>query len=118
MKPFEMMLNRGIYGSDRISSDSSVEAMTADQITPEQQALPASFPGFWDNRGSGFGVSIMLEAGGVPAVAGCFDSDGDYGASWCADPANDLIGMLMSQRMFAADPFFDDFWTSVYQATG
>jgi hypothetical protein len=117
MKPFETMLNRGIGGSGRIPSDSSVEAMTADQIRPEQQALAASFPDFWDNRGSGFGVSIILEAGGVPAVAGCFDSYGDYGASWCAGPANDLIGMLVSQRMFPADSFFDDFWTSVYRAT-
>jgi CubicO group peptidase (beta-lactamase class C family) len=112
-----IMLNGGIHGSDRILSESSVEAMTTDQITPEQKALSAFFPGFWDNRGWGFGVSIILEAGDLPAVPGRFGWDGGYGASWYAEPSNDLIGVLMSQRMFPAEPFFDDFWTSVYQAT-
>ena len=51
-----MMLNKGRHGSERILSRLSVELMTTDHITPEQKAASPFFPGFWDNRGWGFGV--------------------------------------------------------------
>lgn len=42
-----MMLNKDKHGRERILSRLSVEAMTTDQLTPEQKAASDSFPGFW-----------------------------------------------------------------------
>jgi CubicO group peptidase (beta-lactamase class C family) len=52
-----MMLDKGKCGSERVLSRPSVELMTTDQITPEQKAASDFFPGFWDSRGWGFGLS-------------------------------------------------------------
>ena len=54
-----MMLNKGTYGRGRILSRPSVELMTTDQITPAQKAGSPFFENFWDNRGWGFGLSII-----------------------------------------------------------
>src|SRR6202011_2536927 len=54
-----MLLNRGRHGTERILSRLSVEAMTTDQLTPEQKALSGFVPGFWDSRGGGFGRSVI-----------------------------------------------------------
>ena len=56
-----MMLNRGVYGSERILSRLSVEAMTTDQLTPEQKAASPFFENFWDSRGWGLGLSIVAQ---------------------------------------------------------
>jgi CubicO group peptidase (beta-lactamase class C family) len=54
----QMMLNGGRYGSKRILARPTVELMTADQITPAQKATSPFSPGFWEQRGWGFGVSM------------------------------------------------------------
>jgi len=44
--------------------------------------------------------------------------DGGYGTSWTSDPTEDLIGILMTQRMgflTLSKPYLD-FWTGAYQA--
>ena len=81
-----MMLNKGLSGSERILSESSIDAMTTDHITPAQKAKSDFFPGFWDNRGWGFGVSISLGPGGTSRASGRFGWDGGYGTSWYVDP--------------------------------
>jgi hypothetical protein len=60
-----MMLNKGKSGGERILSRLSVELMTADHLTPEQKAGSGFFPGFWDNRGWGFGMSIITRGNHV-----------------------------------------------------
>jgi CubicO group peptidase (beta-lactamase class C family) len=67
-----MMLNNGKHGNERILSRLSVELMTTDHITPAQKAASDFFPGFWDNRGWGFGVSIVTRRDDVAAVPGRF----------------------------------------------
>ena len=113
-----MLLNRGRHGRGRILSRPSVELMTTDHLTPEQKAVSGFFPGQWDNRGWGFGVMTVTRRDNVWAVPGRFGWDGGYGTSWATDPAEDLVGILMTQR--AGFPLFSpvylDFWTSVYQA--
>jgi CubicO group peptidase (beta-lactamase class C family) len=78
----------------------------------------AFFPGFWDNRGWGFGVSMFTHRDGIAAVPGRFGWNGGFGTSWCSDPHEDLVGILMIQRFF--DPIaigmHEDFWTLAYQA--
>jgi CubicO group peptidase (beta-lactamase class C family) len=114
-----MLLNRGRHGGERILSRLSVEAMTTDQLTPEQKALSAFVPGFWDRRGWGFGVSVITRRDGVAAVPGRFGWDGGLGTSWSTDPTEELVGILMTQGMWTSPRGPDvhlDFWTQAYQA--
>ncbi len=114
----QMMLNKGKHGNERILSRLSVETMMTDQLTPEQKAVSGFFPGFWDSRGWGFGVSMVTRRDGVAAVPGRFGWDGGYGTSWASDPKEDMVAILMTQR--AGFPLLSgiylDFWTSAYQA--
>ena len=115
----QMMLNRGHYGNERILARRSVELMTIDHITPEQKAASVFYPGFWDNRGWGFGVSILTRFDDLAATPGRYGWDGGYGTSWYVDPDEELIGILMTQRLWESaspPPVQLDFWTSTYQA--
>jgi CubicO group peptidase (beta-lactamase class C family) len=113
-----MMLGKGRSGKERILSRLSVELMTADHLTPEQKAASPFFPNFWDNRGWGFGVSVIARRDSVADVPGRFGWDGGYGTSWYVDPKEEMIGVLLTQRLW--DPVFlaahADFWTLAYQA--
>jgi len=114
-----MMLNKGRHGSERILSRPSIELMTTDHITAEQKAASDFFPGFWNDRGWGFGVSIFTRRDDLASVPGRFGWDGGHGTSWYVDPKEDLVGILMTQRLLdsPAHPLvFVDFWTSAYQA--
>jgi CubicO group peptidase (beta-lactamase class C family) len=114
-----MMLKGGKYGSERILSRRSVEVMTTDQITPEQKAVSGFFPGFWDSHGWGFGVCIVTRQDDLAATPGRYGWDGGYGTSWYVDLKEELIGILMTQRLWdasGAPVVLLDFWTSVYGA--
>jgi CubicO group peptidase (beta-lactamase class C family) len=114
-----MMLNNGLHGRERILSRLSVELMTTDHITPAQKAASDFFPGFWDSRGWGFGLSVITRRDDVHGVPGRFGWDGGYGTSGYTDPKEGLIGVLLTQRVWdspAAPPPWQDFWTSAYQA--
>ena len=116
-----MMLANGKYGSARLLSRPSIAVMTTDQITPEQKAASAAefFPGFWDTYGWGFGVAIDSRRDDL-ATPGRYGWDGGYGTSWSVDPQEELIGILLTQRVWdepVVPPMaLRDFWTSVYQA--
>ena len=107
---------KGKRGSERILSRLSVETMTTDQITPEQKAISDFFPGFWDSRGWGFGVSMITKRDDVASVPGRFGWDGGYGTSWSSNPKEDMVAILMAQRLGFASDLYLDFWTSAYQA--
>jgi len=114
-----MLLNKGKHGRERILSRLSVELMTTDHITPEQKAVSDFFPGFWDNRDWGFGMSVITGRNDVAAVPGRFGWDGGYDTSWYSDPKEDMVGILMTQRVWdspRAPGVYLDFWTSAYQA--
>lgn len=116
----QMMLNNGKFGNERILSRPSVALMTTDQITPEQKAASASdfFPGFWESNGWGFGVAVNTHRDTLESTPGRYGWDGGYGTSWYVDPTEELIGILLTQRVWDAAgplPTFD-FWTSAYQA--
>jgi CubicO group peptidase (beta-lactamase class C family) len=113
-----MMLSNGRHGDERLLSRPSVELMTTDQLTTAQKAVSGFFPGYFDSRGWGFGVSVTTRRDEVCAVPGRFGWDGGLGTSWFSDPREDLVAILLTQR--AGFPLFSqvylDFWTSVYQA--
>lgn len=103
----QMMLNKGQHGRERILSRLSVETITTDQLTPEQKAASDFFPGFWESRGWGFGVSIVTRRDDVAAVPGRLGWDGGYGTSWSSDPKEGMVAILMTQRA-AFPPRFGD----------
>lgn len=112
-----MMLNQGEYGGRRLLSERSVQLMTTDHITPQQKAVSAFTPGFWDKFGWGHALSIVHrhEPGGPRG----FGWDGGYGTSCYWDPETGLIGILLTQRLMGspvAPPVFVDFWRSAYEA--
>ncbi len=113
----EMMLNNGKYGDQRLLSRPSVEVMTTDQLTPEQKAASVFFPGFWDSRGWGFGVSVITRRDALENTPGRYGWDGGWGTSWYVDPTEGLIGILLTQRVWDATGIpkvYADFWNSAY----
>ena len=90
--------------------------MTADHITPEQKAASTFFPGFFDSRGWGFGMSVITRRDGARNV-GTYGWDGGHGTSLYIDPREEPIGVLMTQRVWdsPAPPLvLTDFWTQAY----
>ncbi|MGH8150811.1 MAG: serine hydrolase domain-containing protein [Steroidobacteraceae bacterium] len=115
----QMMLNGGRLGKERILSRHAVEVMTTDQLTSQQKSLPGLFPGFFDNVGWGFGVSVCTKRDRVDTVQGQFGWGGAFGTSWRSDPTEQLVALLMIQclRLMPAPAGIQaDFWTSIYQA--
>jgi CubicO group peptidase (beta-lactamase class C family) len=113
-----MMLCKGVYGRERILSRPTVELMTTDQLTPEQKAASPFFPGFWDAHGWGLGLGVVTRREDF-ARPGSFGWDGAFGTSWGVDPYEDLVGVLMTQRVpdsLAIPAVVRDFWTAAYQA--
>jgi CubicO group peptidase (beta-lactamase class C family) len=114
-----MMMNKGLHGRERILSRLSIELMTADQITPDQKAASPFFTNFWDSRGWGFGLSIITRRDELAHVPGRYGWDGGYGTSFYCDPKEDLIGILMTQRVWdspSPPAVLQDFWNSAYAA--
>ena len=114
----QMMLNQGKYGNERILSRLSVEVMTTDQLTPAQKAVSSlpPLPGFFETHGWGFGVGIVTKRDDLALVPGCFGWDGSLGTSWFSDPKEDLVGILLTQRVLTTLDVLRDFSTLVYQA--
>jgi CubicO group peptidase (beta-lactamase class C family) len=52
----------------------------------------------------------------VAAVPGRFGWEGGFGTAWFSDPTEELVAILMSQRLPPAEGLFNDFSTGVYQA--
>ena len=114
-----MMLNKGALGTTRILSERTVQAMTADQMTPEQKAASPFSPGFWENYGWGFGVSVLTRKDEEPGFPGRFGWDGGLGTSWYADPQAEMLGILLTQRAWTSPSppqVQTDFWKLAYAA--
>jgi CubicO group peptidase (beta-lactamase class C family) len=109
----QMLLDGGRCGKTRLLSRLSVEAMTTNQLTPQQKAASGTSE-LWETRGWGFGVSVVTARDGVAAVPGRYGWDGGYGTSWASDPREQLVGVLMTQCMGfpPAMRVYQDFWTS------
>lgn len=113
-----MLLGHGKLGSIRILSRPMVEAMTTDQLTPEQKVASGIVPEGWGDFGWGFGVSIVTHRDGVSAVPGRYGWDGGYGTAWANDPDEEMVSILMSHRAGfpTHNPVYQDFWTLAYSA--
>ncbi len=111
-----MLLNGGKHEGERVLSRLSVEAMTTDQLTPELKAVSEAVPVFLDRRGWGLGLAIITSRDDVAAVPGRYGWDGGLGTSWSSDPREELVAILMTQRLPPSADLYLDFWTSVYAA--
>jgi CubicO group peptidase (beta-lactamase class C family) len=123
---FQMLLNHGTHGSERILSRAAVELMTTNRLTPEQQAARDTMyrnivhlsSGQGLHGGWGFGMAVSTYRGGYAPI-GQFGWDGGTGTTVYADPVNQLTGVLLTQvGMSTPDSprAINDFWTTLYQA--
>jgi CubicO group peptidase (beta-lactamase class C family) len=114
-----MLLDFGRYDGGRILSRPTVETMTTDQLTPAQKARSALLPGYWDDHGWGFGVSVVTRRDDPWASVGKYGWEGGMGTTWHSDPHEDMVTILMTQAMWSSpDPpaICRDFWASAYGA--
>ena len=112
-----MLLNKGLHGSTRILSRPAVELMTSDQLTTEQKNGAEMF--FGTGASWGMGGAVVTRRTDLFATPGRFGWDGGFGTSGHLDPAEDMVGVLLTQRMMESPQppaVFVDFWTSSYQA--
>ena len=100
----------------RILSRPSVGLMTTDHLTDEQKSDGEILLG--DGVGWGFGMAVVSGRTGL-APPGAFGWDGGYTTSGHSDPGEDMIGILMAQRLAGNEvsgKIHRNFWTSTYQA--
>jgi CubicO group peptidase (beta-lactamase class C family) len=112
-----MMLNKGRHGREQILSRATVELMTSDQLTPEQRAGSEIFFGAHSSWGLGMAVDIQRRE--IFHTPGRFGWTGGFGITAYSDPAEEMIGILFTQRMMdSPEPpkLFTDFWTLAYEA--
>jgi len=113
----DMLRSGGRAGALRLLSRSSVEAMTMNHLTAEH--LAAGGPDSSGALGWGFGVGVQVRRTGPTRSAGTYGWDGGLGTSWANDPAEDLIGLLLTNETWsspAPPPVCSDFWTCAYTA--
>ena len=112
-----MLRNGGTYHGRRVLSRPTVEAMTTNQLTADQ--LAASSPGEAGELGWGFGVGVQVVRTGPARSVGSYGWDGGLGSSWANDPAEDLIGVILTDQLWSSPsppPLVQDFWTATYAA--
>ncbi|MET9018564.1 serine hydrolase domain-containing protein [Actinopolymorpha sp. NPDC004070] len=113
----QMMLAGGRYGDERILSRTTIQAMVTDHLTPRVKEESGFYPGYFDSRSWGLGLSVVTRRDSPSAVPGQFGWDGGLGTSWYSDPREGLTAILMTQRSGfpQLSEIYLDFWTSVYQ---
>jgi CubicO group peptidase (beta-lactamase class C family) len=114
-----MLVNSGRYEGGRILSRPTVTLMMSDQLTDAQKAASPFFPGFWDNKGWGFGGAVVTRRDAISATPGRYGWMGGFGTSFVVDPAENIIAILMLQRLMTGPndtKISDDFLTLAYQA--
>jgi CubicO group peptidase (beta-lactamase class C family) len=114
---YRMLLAKGLHGRERILSRPTVELMTSDQLTPGQRQGAELF--FGPGASWGMGGAVVTRRTDLFTTPGRYGWDGGYGTSGYMDPAEDLVGILMTQRLMDSPippKVFRDFWTTAYQA--
>ncbi|OWK41698.1 serine hydrolase domain-containing protein [Fimbriiglobus ruber] len=112
-----MLLNKGKHGREQILSRAAVELMMADHLLPEQRKGAEIFFGGFSSWG--FGAAVDIRRHDVFNTPGRYGWTGGFGTTAYTDPAEDMIGILFTQRMMdSPEPpkVFTDFWTLAYGA--
>jgi CubicO group peptidase (beta-lactamase class C family) len=118
---FRMMLNKGQgtgpHGRERIVSRAAIELMTTDQLTAEQKTGTELF--FGQSRSWGMGVAVTTKRDELWGNPGRYGWDGGYGTTAFADPSEDMVGILLTQRSMESPVpprIYTDFFTTAYAA--
>ncbi len=112
-----MMLHKGQHRDEQILSRRAIELMTYDQLRPSDREGAEIF--FGDFRSWGFGMAVDTRQDEIFRTPGRFGWDGGTGVSAYVDPAQQVIGILLTQRMMDSPQpprVFNDFWTFAYGA--
>jgi CubicO group peptidase (beta-lactamase class C family) len=118
---YRMLLNKGMHGRERILSRPTVALMMSDQVTAEQRQGAELFfchGGSW-SASWGLGGAVVTRRTDLFTTPGRFGWDGGYGTSAHLDPAEQMIGVLLTQRMMDSPVpprVFRDFWTCAYRS--
>jgi CubicO group peptidase (beta-lactamase class C family) len=81
-----------LCGGVSVLSDQQVIDMTRDQLTPAQKEHSPFGPGWFDHQSWGYGIRVYDN--------GAFGWDGGFGGTFLVDPTNDLVVIVLTQRMF------------------
>lgn len=114
---YRMLMAGGVHGRERILARPTVALMMSDQLTEPQKLGTELF--FGPGASWGMGGAVVTRRTDIFATPGRFGWDGGYGTSAHLDPAEDMVGILMTQRMMESPVpprVFRDFWTASYQA--
>lgn len=102
-------------GGRPLLSRVTVDAMTTDHLLPSQGGPSPDGASGW-----GYGVGVARRRDGIGRGAGSYGWDGGLGTSWCNDPAEGLIGIVLTNEAFTgatlAPAVVRDFWTATYAA--
>jgi CubicO group peptidase (beta-lactamase class C family) len=108
------LLSGGSHHGARVLSRASVMLMTTDHLSPAQKAVSGFWPGYFDDIGWGFGMSVRTRRTHLGPGVGSYGWNG-YGCAWYNDPTEDMTTILMAQQ-FNAPRWRLDFQTAAYQA--
>jgi CubicO group peptidase (beta-lactamase class C family) len=112
----QMLLNGGAFDSVRLLSPKTVQLMTSEHT--KHARLPQS--GVALGRGSAFGLGFQVITDTAEnqrlGSVGTFDWAGAASTSFFIDPQEQLIGILMTQKMPTDFRLMTEFRTAVYQA--
>jgi CubicO group peptidase (beta-lactamase class C family) len=112
-----MMLHQGRYRGRRLLSRPSVQVMTTDQLTEQQRAENDLF--FVGAGGWGFCLNVVTRRTVLGPGPGSFGWNGGTGTTFYVDPAEELVGVLLTQRAMTSPlppAVYRDFWAGAYQA--
>jgi CubicO group peptidase (beta-lactamase class C family) len=98
-------------GGAPLLSAASVTEMTTGRLGEEQRARSAAEL----DAGTTWGFQVGIHLAGRPMSAGSWGWDGGTGTSAWVDPARDVAGVLLTQRLMSGpDDAADWFWQAVY----
>ncbi|WP_448608974.1 serine hydrolase domain-containing protein [Geodermatophilus sp. URMC 60] len=100
-------------GGAPVLSPASVAALTADALTPAQRASAGDF--FGPGVSWGLQTGVCVEPAEPWTTPGRFGWDGGTGTSAWADPARDVVAVLLTGRLWSGpDDEPRDFWRTLY----
>jgi CubicO group peptidase (beta-lactamase class C family) len=90
-----MLADGGRVDGEPVISTDHVRQMTSDQVPAENKTPESFFPGFWDEMGWGFGVSVRTAG----PQRGRYGWSGGQGTDFFVDP-DGTVGVLLTQVEF------------------
>ena len=114
-EPGERLRERGDGGRDR-AGDVAVAILRPESTGGPCAYNPEPLAAFFDAFGWGLGMAVVARRTGIDRKPGSFGWDGGFGTSFWVDPAEELIGIQLTQGLWSAPvppPVCADFWTAV-----